>query len=554
VPHAREGDLLDRIASDKACDDARLVYADWLDDHGRAAEAERIRAQIDHAQRAPRDLTAIGRAEASLPDLDRDWERALPRAARALFLMVEYRRGLPTRLAVRPLDRISADDWSDVLDALARLAPSVEHLALNVGGRDAGRDEAKHIFDALRGFPHLAHLELRSSLLATALTEARRVPPISALRLDDSHPGDAVGMLARALSAPEALRALRVTATSHVASDRDVQDLAHLSGLAELELSGFELDQSALARLADLPRLSHLVATLAADVDPAGLVGIGRLERLDCALRPGRWVPPAGLWPRLPGLVALTIDGADPLAATDLRAIAAAPGLRTLRLGAATPRRACDLDELAALPALVRLELGGATDDHLARLAVAVPHLRALRLADAAPSTRGLVALGRLGHLSWLALDARGAAGTDLVPLAHLPALDALVLGPDAREEGLRSLASCARLKWLDLERAQYMTPLGLAELARLPHLERLRLDVPAIEAAHLAAALRLPVLRQLELAQAPTAALAQARIEHAGRCRIVVARELYATGPRWVARLASDDVSREAWLAASGA
>src|SRR5947209_1573452 len=45
-----EAGLLDAIREDQGSDEPRLIYADWLDDHGQAERAEFIRLQCEYAR------------------------------------------------------------------------------------------------------------------------------------------------------------------------------------------------------------------------------------------------------------------------------------------------------------------------------------------------------------------------------------------------------------------------------------------------------------------------------------------------------------------------
>jgi uncharacterized protein (TIGR02996 family) len=53
VTSADERALLAAITADPAADTARLVYADWLDEHDRPARAEFIRTQVEAGRHHP---------------------------------------------------------------------------------------------------------------------------------------------------------------------------------------------------------------------------------------------------------------------------------------------------------------------------------------------------------------------------------------------------------------------------------------------------------------------------------------------------------------------
>src|SRR5437764_15277308 len=72
--------FLDLIRLHPDDDGPRLVYADWLDDHGDPARAEFVRVQCALARLPPRDPrhAELRRREAELLDAHRtDWERPL---------------------------------------------------------------------------------------------------------------------------------------------------------------------------------------------------------------------------------------------------------------------------------------------------------------------------------------------------------------------------------------------------------------------------------------------------------------------------------------------
>ena len=73
--------LFQAILANPEDDAVRLVYADWLDEHGNAARAEFIRVQIRLAQLAPCDLEWPSLRQRELTLLQehrRTWEAELP--------------------------------------------------------------------------------------------------------------------------------------------------------------------------------------------------------------------------------------------------------------------------------------------------------------------------------------------------------------------------------------------------------------------------------------------------------------------------------------------
>jgi uncharacterized protein (TIGR02996 family) len=85
--------LLEAVFSSPADDAPRLVYADWLDEHGEPAQAAFIRAQIDLAHTEP-DTAKLDRVAERLFGL---WDQFLaelgPIAAGVMLLPSDFRRG-----------------------------------------------------------------------------------------------------------------------------------------------------------------------------------------------------------------------------------------------------------------------------------------------------------------------------------------------------------------------------------------------------------------------------------------------------------------------------
>ncbi|MBO0697260.1 MAG: TIGR02996 domain-containing protein [Zavarzinella sp.] len=89
--------LLEAVFAAPADDAPRLVYADWLDEHGEPAQAEFIRAQIELARHEP-ETPEHDRIDQSLYDL---WDRFLAElrpvvASDLMLLRSDYVRGFPT--------------------------------------------------------------------------------------------------------------------------------------------------------------------------------------------------------------------------------------------------------------------------------------------------------------------------------------------------------------------------------------------------------------------------------------------------------------------------
>jgi uncharacterized protein (TIGR02996 family) len=105
--------ILESIFAAPADDAPRLVYADWLDEHGHPEQAEFVRRQIESYRTSKNDYTRSARAAA----LEASWNRfkielmeSLPYTEVRLDL---YTRGLPERDYRIAADRFlhDASDW-----------------------------------------------------------------------------------------------------------------------------------------------------------------------------------------------------------------------------------------------------------------------------------------------------------------------------------------------------------------------------------------------------------------------------------------------------------
>lgn len=150
--------LLRAILVDPADDVARLVYADWLEEHGEPLRAAFIRAQVAEPDRAvtfgrkkaPGGRWAWGVTKFGLPNFVR-WERlatalarsVLPPVLRSLpphyrYLRVTIRRGFIAEV------QLPAGVWDRYGPALVREHPlEVLKIAPRLNRRDDLLDEAK---------------------------------------------------------------------------------------------------------------------------------------------------------------------------------------------------------------------------------------------------------------------------------------------------------------------------------------------------------------------------------------------------------------------------
>jgi uncharacterized protein (TIGR02996 family) len=85
-------------------DTPRLIYADWLDDHGDSARAEFVRVQCELAKLSPRDERRPGleRREAQLLGPNREaWLGPLAKAIEQ-YDHCDFHRGFPEKVIMRP--------------------------------------------------------------------------------------------------------------------------------------------------------------------------------------------------------------------------------------------------------------------------------------------------------------------------------------------------------------------------------------------------------------------------------------------------------------------
>jgi beta-lactamase regulating signal transducer with metallopeptidase domain len=203
--------------------------------------------------------------------------------------------------------------------------------------------------------------------------------------------------------------------------DRDMQHVAHLTGLRELDMRGAVLTVQGLAALWKLTHLEFLA--------------LGR----DCATgTAARYV--AGLEPLRHLDMGVRCSARDPIGADDVRELAALPRLETLCLGLGELSDEA-IEALSLMPGLKRLSLGAAavTARDLGRLA-GVSALERLRLSGV--NDEHLRQLSGLRGLRWLEVEGTGITDAGLAHLAHLRALERIsVEAPNATEAGGALLA-----------------------------------------------------------------------------------------------------------------
>lgn len=398
-------------------DTARLVYADGLDEHGRAAEAEFIRVQCA--------LAAGGPGDPEYPALaDRDEELrlwlgthvpapavALPGglAVDAAFGWQQSHRGFPRFLTFDGDARPGVAAVRGLAAALAKAFDRLPTRWLAVHGLTVGQLAALLKQPVVGGLSHLT-VQLaagggEAGDAARLLAGCRHLAGLKGL-LVYFPLGDA-GCAALAGGPWERLELFSAPGREVTAAGlRALAGAAWFRGLRELSL-GDELPADALAALAGLPplpRLHTLVLTFSHLPEVAwqvfartrALPALTRLELGYGELGGGRFAAVAAATGFRPAVLGAAGCGIGPGAGAALAAAPWAGSLRCLDLSG-NGLRPSDVNALAGSPALAGLRhLGlsynavGATG--LAALASnpALSGLRGLRLGGAFESNRGL--------------------------------------------------------------------------------------------------------------------------------------------------------------------
>ena len=207
-----EESFLQAIREHPDDDTPRLVYADWLEEHGDPARAEFVRVQVALAGMAadPRRVPLAAREQALLAGHRDDWLgplRDLAAGAAQVGHEWEFRRGFLERVALDArvfLERAEeVFAWAPVRDVHLRSADEVvEDLAASpwLGRLDCLDLRGDHIgaagMEALAGSPHLGRLrtlDLHGNVIgsagARALARAPWLVNLTTLLL----PGNEVG-------------------------------------------------------------------------------------------------------------------------------------------------------------------------------------------------------------------------------------------------------------------------------------------------------------------------------------------------------------------------
>jgi uncharacterized protein (TIGR02996 family) len=198
-----------RAVVEKPDDDAvRLIYADWLEEHGQPERAEFVRVQCALARGAsgPRRADLEARQRLLLEGQGQEWGKPFRRLADSW----EFRRGFVETV------RVEARRFVEVADELFRLAP-VQRVQLYWGA--VPPQERARFVPVLAECPHLARLralDLTHNYLgsdgARALAVCEHLGRLTELNLASNHIGDAG---ARALAFSPLLERLHTLDLSH---------------------------------------------------------------------------------------------------------------------------------------------------------------------------------------------------------------------------------------------------------------------------------------------------------------------------------------------------
>jgi uncharacterized protein (TIGR02996 family) len=263
-----EEGLLTDIRDNPEDDTTRLIYADWLDEHGQPARADFIRAQVEGAPGA----------QAILDEHEGAWTSAL----RPFVVRWRFVRGLIDEV------ELEAAQFAEHADDVLRAAPTAA-LCVRVDGWQGVRAlvACKQLLDVRRltllgermggagarilaESPHIANLmalSLAGQSLGQpgtqALAGSRYLKNLEALDLSDNNLSrSAVPILASSANLP---RLRRLVLAGNLLEDSDARALAnspYLQALQELGLSGNAITREGAAALARSPlraRLRRLV-------------------------------------------------------------------------------------------------------------------------------------------------------------------------------------------------------------------------------------------------------------------------------------------------------
>jgi uncharacterized protein (TIGR02996 family) len=366
MPSAEERAFFDRIRDEPDDDGPRLIYADWLAEHGQDDRAEFVRLQcvLDRLpEDDPRRPDLLQRERLLLEANEIRWTADLA----PLVSAWAFRRGV--------IDAVSVDagQFLDAGAAIFDRAPVRRVRFVNVGDRLTKLVQSP-LLELVR------ELDLSVNPLGNGgpnlLARSRHLVRLDALDLGFTELGDK-GLQKLAGSPVFAgLRSLHINGNENgrigVPGMRALAESAHLTELAHLDLSGNELSDPAIRALLEGPlarQLTHLVVhgNRLGDGGTASLVGslaFTRMAERDRVIDLRRvQMGPAGAQalaasPALRAVEELDLE-ANVLGDAGLAALAASPHLTRLRVLSLRENRISDdgVRALARSPLLATLRL-----------------------------------------------------------------------------------------------------------------------------------------------------------------------------------------------------
>jgi uncharacterized protein (TIGR02996 family) len=495
--------FLDAIRDAPDDDAPRLIFADWLDDHGDGDRAAFLRAQVRLARLAPEGPDRLD-LEDEADDLLRrhpEWAERLPEVARAWELrrgflesvtltggtFLSYASTLFAAFPLRDVCFVSAGRQVAHLARSPHLA-RVESLAFRCNPLASGEPPSDRDLRDLFASPHLGRLtalDLSCCGVGWPAMQALLDSPLLA-RLKRLDLGGNVGIADRAvrhLAQAPAARSLEVLRLGGAAITTvgllDLFTAPCLTGLTHLDLAG-------CGSAGRVPTASLAVTAVGKPLPP-------RLTNLNLnAVLPAQAALALAQSPHVAQLTALHLGGAE---AGDALAVALAesPRLAALKVldlshDKLGPAGAQALAEVLALAGLAELRLdNNKLRDTGAKALADSPHLKALTTLDLArngiggPGLQALVGSPNLARLTTLILSGNFIGFATVEALAHSPHLGRLTrlelgeasLGADSAR-ALAASPNLARLRTLYLK-GNRLGDAGVQALAGSPHLARLR-------------------------------------------------------------------------------
>jgi uncharacterized protein (TIGR02996 family) len=436
----------------------RLVYADWLDDHGDSDRAEFIRIQcrlatLSEYDRARDELEV--RERELLTEHEREWVRGLPKEVCSW----RFRRGFVDEVTLPP--GVFLREWEELLD---------RHPVTSVRFPPGGEEFPAAELAGCPGLERLSGLEMNQC------------------GLDEMDKG-----VEQLLTSPRLHRMRRLGVAEnglcYVGGGYLAKNPA-LAGLEELDFSGWGLDEpdseNALACFTGSKVLTNLrrLRLRGSRNEPEVLLGLNgapfrdRLELLDL-LCSGRYdFEDEVSWLRLSRLRSLSLHG-ETLGETGATALLESPHLPALAaLDLSYPVHRWNTPP--EVPTLLRSVVQSSGWVRLKELALC--HARLLP-----SSLRDLLAVR--GNLERLDLSGNSIGGGGVQYLASLPWLSSIswlgLEGVGANDESVAAISaspSVANLRLLRLGGNGSVTAQGARRLARSPHLGRLvELDLASL-------------------------------------------------------------------------